>query len=128
MRRLEQHLLAGRRQQELDEGLGAGLVRRVGDDADIGRHDRRDGRIDELHREARGLRREGEEVDHDAEADLAGIHRLRHAERALGDLRKLPAIALMVRQPLSQPSPCRIVSMVRCVVPEREGAAIETWS
>ena len=39
--------------------------------------------------------------------------------------RKLPAIALSVRQPLSQPSPCRIVSMVRCVVPEREGAAID---
>jgi len=33
-----------------------------------------------------------------------------------------------VRQPLSQPSPCRMASIVRCVVPEREGAAIETWS
>ncbi len=42
--------------------------------------------------------------------------------------RKLPPISLMVRQPLSQPSPCRIVSMVRCVVPERDGAAIDTWS
>ena len=27
----------------------------------------------------------------------------------------------MVAQPLSQPSPCSIVSMVRCVVPERDG-------
>ena len=70
---LEQHLLAGRRQQELDEGLGARLVRRVGDDADVGRHERRHRRIDELHREARALRREAEEVDHDAEAVLAGL-------------------------------------------------------
>ena len=42
--------------------------------------------------------------------------------------RKLPAISLMVRQPLSQPSPCRMVSIVRCVVPERDGAEIATWS
>ena len=84
--RLEQRLLAGRRQQELDEGLGARLVRRVGDDADIGRHQRRDRRIDELHREARALRGEGEEVDDDAVADLAGVDVLRHAERAVGDL------------------------------------------
>ena len=43
----------------------------MGDDADIGRHDRRHAGVDELHREARGLGRKGEEVDHDAIADLA---------------------------------------------------------
>ena len=42
--------------------------------------------------------------------------------------RKLPAMFLMVRQPFSQPSPWRMVSIVRCVVPERAGEAIETWS
>ena len=35
---------------------------------------------------------------------------------------KLPPISSSVAQPLSQPSPCRIVSTVRCVVPERDGA------
>ena len=43
-------------------------------------------RIDELHREARRLRREGEEVDDDADADLARVDGFRHAERALGDV------------------------------------------
>ena len=118
--------LAFGRQQELDEGFGTGLVRRIGDDADIGRHDRGHRRIDEFYRKAGGLRREGEEVDDDAVADLAGVDGFRHAERAFGDVAEIAGHRLDRAQPLSQPSPCRIVSIVRCVVPEREGAAIET--
>ncbi len=39
----------------------------------------------------------------------------------------LPAISSILPQPASQPSPCRIVSTVRCIVPERDGAVIATW-
>ena len=40
---------------------------------------------------------------------------------------QLPMISSSCVQPLSQPSPCSIVSTVRCVVPEREGDEIATW-
>ena len=30
-------------------------------------------------------------------------------------------------QPLPQPSPCKMVSTVRCVVPERDGEEVATW-
>ncbi len=39
-------------EQVLDERLGAGAIGRIGDDADIRRHDGRDARIGELHRKA----------------------------------------------------------------------------
>ena len=40
---------------------------------------------------------------------------------------KLPPIHFQSAQPLSQPSPCKTVSTVRCVVPDREGADMPTW-
>ena len=40
---------------------------------------------------------------------------------------RLPPISSSSAQPLSQPSPCRMVSTVRCVVPERDGAEMPTW-
>ena len=39
----------------------------------------------------------------------------------------LPIICSIWPQPFSQPSPCRMVSTVSCVVPEREGEEIATW-
>ena len=47
-------------------------------------------------------------------------------------LRSVTAAALPImdsswRQPLSQPSPCRMVSTVNCVVPEREGEEMAMW-
>ena len=46
----------------------------------------------------------------------SGTPKLRSVIAAL-----LPAICSICAQPLSQPSPCRMVSTVRWVVPEREG-------
>ena len=40
---------------------------------------------------------------------------------------KFPAMAFHSAQPFSQPLPCRSVSTVRWVVPEREGALMPTW-
>jgi hypothetical protein len=40
---------------------------------------------------------------------------------------QLPAICRIWFQPLSHPSPCRMVSKVRCVVPERDGDEVATW-
>ncbi|MNE63968.1 hypothetical protein D3C80_1593500 [compost metagenome] len=40
---------------------------------------------------------------------------------------ELPAICSSWAQPLSQPSPCKMASTVRCVVPEREGELTATW-
>ena len=39
----------------------------------------------------------------------------------------LPIISSNWLQPFSKPSPCRIVSTVSCVVPEREGDEMATW-
>ena len=39
----------------------------------------------------------------------------------------LPMICKSCDQPLSQPSPCKMVSTVSCVVPEREGDEMATW-
>ncbi|CPN42100.1 Uncharacterised protein [Bordetella pertussis] len=39
----------------------------------------------------------------------------------------LPDMRSRVPQPSFQPSPCRIVSTVRCMVPERDGAVMLTW-
>jgi hypothetical protein len=40
---------------------------------------------------------------------------------------QLPAICSIWLQPFSQPSPCRMVSTVRWVVPEREGEDMARW-
>ena len=46
----------------------------------------------------------------------SGTPKLRSVTCAL-----LPAICRILPQPASQPSPCRMVSTVRCIVPERDG-------
>ena len=89
--RVEQDLLALFRQQEFDERLGGALILGIGDDADIGGNDRRHGRVDELDREARRLGGQSEEVDDDADAVLAAVDGVRHAERSVGHLRKVAA-------------------------------------
>ena len=45
--------------------------------------------IGEINREARSLRREGKEVDHDAQTEIAGVHAIRHAERPFGHAGKV---------------------------------------
>ena len=52
----------------------------------------------------------------------AGTPKLRSVTAA-----KLPLISLIAAQPFSQPLPWRMVSTVRWVVPEREGADMPTW-
>lgn len=89
--RIEKKGLSFVRKQELDEGLCGVAVLRSGNDADIRRNDRRNGRIDELDRKARCLGGQPEEIDDDADAVLAGIDRIRNSEAPIRDRREIAA-------------------------------------
>ena len=52
----------------------------------------------------------------------SGTPKLRSVMAAL-----LPAICSSCDQPFIQPSPCKMVSTVRWVVPERDGDEVATW-
>ncbi len=52
----------------------------------------------------------------------SGTPKLRSVMAAL-----LAQMASSCSQPFVQPSPCRIVSTVRCVVPERDGLEMARW-
>ena len=81
---VEQQLLARHR-----HGEGHELARLIGilgarDQRDVGRHHGRHRRVGEVHRKARVLARQPEEIDHDAYAVLAVVHAIGHGKAAVG--------------------------------------------
>ena len=82
LRRKENHL-PNIAQEIADEGLGAVQVRRPLDDSHAGRDNRSERRIGEVHWLTAGNGRKAKEVDDHADAILAAIDCLRHAEAPL---------------------------------------------